>query len=284
MTNPLKGVTFPGLPGEFQIPQTPEDIGAASAEEIIATGTKGIASSAAGVTDANELPAGIWKGNNLANAPEGMPGYVLYHTYYYNAAQSQAWQAAYYWTTPGSAMMRTKTSDNWGPWHSFAPSVGDEWDSTKTYAVGDYCIYRNALYRCKVQHVNQAPTSTTYWTATTLVKELGHDYDNATIVGTRGEKFVYRKYVEVSLASLTATTAYTAYTLPHGIANVDKIIDYSFAAYSTTHTNSYPLPYFVNGTTATYVESVNPTNIIMRNTAAWGSGYAVAGFIYYTLK
>lgn len=28
MTNPLKGVTFPGLPGEFQIPQNAEDVGA----------------------------------------------------------------------------------------------------------------------------------------------------------------------------------------------------------------------------------------------------------------
>lgn len=28
MTNPLRGVTFPGLPGEFQIPQNAEDVGA----------------------------------------------------------------------------------------------------------------------------------------------------------------------------------------------------------------------------------------------------------------
>lgn len=51
--------------------------------------------------------------------------------------------------------------------------VSDAWKSTQTYAVGDYCIYHNALWRCKVQHSNHPPVEGTYWTATSVADELG---------------------------------------------------------------------------------------------------------------
>lgn len=50
--------------------------------------------------------------------------------------------------------------------------ISDKYSSTKTYAVGDYCIYNNTLWKCKVQHSGQTPVEGTYWTATNVAEEL----------------------------------------------------------------------------------------------------------------
>ena len=50
--------------------------------------------------------------------------------------------------------------------------VSDEWVSSKTYSVGDYCISDNALYKCKVQNSNQQPPNDTYWDNVSVTSEL----------------------------------------------------------------------------------------------------------------
>ena len=42
-------------------------------------------------------------------------------------------------------------------------SIGDAWTAGKTYAVGDYCISNNKLYKCKIQHTAGSVFDTTYW-------------------------------------------------------------------------------------------------------------------------
>ena len=42
------------------------------------------------------------------------------------------------------------------------------WSSTVTYAVGQYCIYNNILWKCLVQHSGQTPQEGTYWTKVSL--------------------------------------------------------------------------------------------------------------------
>ena len=42
------------------------------------------------------------------------------------------------------------------------------WSSTVTYAVGQYCIYNNSLWKCLVQHSGQTPQEGTYWTRVSL--------------------------------------------------------------------------------------------------------------------
>lgn len=54
--------------------------------------------------------------------------------------------------------------------------ISDEWDSSKTYAVGSYCIYQNALYECLVQNNGQNPsTATSYWRKTSVAEKLNLD-------------------------------------------------------------------------------------------------------------
>lgn len=41
--------------------------------------------------------------------------------------------------------------------------ISDAWSSSKTYAVGEFSIDSNVLYRCLVQHSNKRPPNSTYW-------------------------------------------------------------------------------------------------------------------------
>lgn len=51
--------------------------------------------------------------------------------------------------------------------------ISDEFDPNKTYAVGDYCIAYNKLWRCLVQCQGVYPAEGTYWTACTVATEFG---------------------------------------------------------------------------------------------------------------
>ena len=50
--------------------------------------------------------------------------------------------------------------------------ISDAWNSSTTYAVGQYCIYNNSLWKCLVQHSGQTPTEGTYWTNVTVANEI----------------------------------------------------------------------------------------------------------------
>lgn len=54
--------------------------------------------------------------------------------------------------------------------------IGDAWITSHAYAVGDYCIDGNVLYRCKTAHTSTAskrPPYASYWTAVPVASQLG---------------------------------------------------------------------------------------------------------------
>lgn len=51
-------------------------------------------------------------------------------------------------------------------------AITDAWTSGKTYAVGSYVIHEDKLYKCLVQNVGVMPPNATYWSATSVGKEL----------------------------------------------------------------------------------------------------------------
>lgn len=65
-----------------------------------------------------------------------------------------------------------KVADNTSAIEATQDMISDAYDSIHTYAVGDYCIYENALYKC-----NTASTTGTWdsskWDAVTVAEELG---------------------------------------------------------------------------------------------------------------
>lgn len=50
--------------------------------------------------------------------------------------------------------------------------IGDVYDPTQTYAVGDYCIYNNTLYRCNTAIATAEAWNSAHWTATSIASEL----------------------------------------------------------------------------------------------------------------
>ena len=54
--------------------------------------------------------------------------------------------------------------------------IGDAWVTSHAYAVGDYCIDGNVLYKCKTAHTSSAsyrPPYASYWDAVSVASQLG---------------------------------------------------------------------------------------------------------------
>jgi hypothetical protein len=52
------------------------------------------------------------------------------------------------------------------------PNISDAYDNTATYAVGEYCIYNNSLFKCSTAVTTAEDFDSTKWTATTVGAEL----------------------------------------------------------------------------------------------------------------
>ena len=70
------------------------------------------------------------------------------------------------------------------------------WSSTVAYAVGQYCIYNNSLWKCLVQHSGQTPQEGTYWTRVSL-DTLGSE------INALNSKLVKRKTVIKTISNQT---------------------------------------------------------------------------------
>lgn len=60
-------------------------------------------------------------------------------------------------------------------------SIGDAWMSGKTYTVGDYCISRNQLYKCKTAHTAGSTFNLGYWVTSNVCAEIKANNDTYTI-------------------------------------------------------------------------------------------------------
>lgn len=55
---------------------------------------------------------------------------------------------------------------------ALANDIGDAWTAGKTYAVGDYCISANRLYKCKTAHTAGSSLNADYWDAVNIAGEV----------------------------------------------------------------------------------------------------------------
>ena len=53
--------------------------------------------------------------------------------------------------------------------------IGDAWSSGKTYAVGDYCISGNRLYKCKTAHTAGSAFDADYWDAVSVASQISEN-------------------------------------------------------------------------------------------------------------
>lgn len=62
--------------------------------------------------------------------------------------------------------------------------IADYYDSTATYAVGDYCIYNNELYRCTTAITTAEAWNSSHWTEVNVSDELQSKMDKTNPTGT----------------------------------------------------------------------------------------------------
>lgn len=54
----------------------------------------------------------------------------------------------------------------------FMRSVAEEYDTTATYEVGDYCLYNNVIYRCTTAVGTPGAFNSAQWLAVSIANEL----------------------------------------------------------------------------------------------------------------
>lgn len=113
--------------------------------------------------------------------------------------------------------------------------ISDEWDGTKTYAVGDFCIYQNRLYKALIANVGQNPlTSTTYWQ---MVKVT--DFCGTTFVGSVGGRnpisIDSQKYGEFIAITVVGDTVFT-----HTLISAMMVDSARYSLVGSASTSSYP--------------------------------------------
>ena len=111
------------------------------------------------------------------------------------------------------------------------------WSSTVAYAVGQYCIYNNSLWKCLVQHSGQTPQEGTYWARVsldTLGSEINALNNNLDTLNTavKGKQTALKTWTTTfTNVTLKAGTYVKLGTAPSGIrpANMISIFPYMFS-------------------------------------------------------
>lgn len=88
--------------------------------------------------------------------------------------------------------------------------ISDAWNDSRSYSVGDSCIYNNMLWNCLVANTNMAPTEGTYWTR---VKLANTDY--VVERGTDGN-WMYEKWASGKYEAWCRVYTYYAITAASG--------------------------------------------------------------------
>lgn len=118
---------------------------------------------------------------------------------------------------------------------SISSVISDAWNASTTYAVGQYCIYNNSLWKCLVQHSGQTPTEGTYWTNVTVANEITSVNNSLSGIGTfellasptaNGTVTVKNmsnyRYIYLEMDYTGTELAFDASMIPYGIFKLKK--------------------------------------------------------------
>lgn len=83
-------------------------------------------------------------------------------------------------------------SANWGMMKNYiAPNVAPQYSASSTYGIGDYVIYNNQLYRCRVEISTAEAWTSSHWAATFLSNEVTGVYNEDYIINALGSNGEY---------------------------------------------------------------------------------------------
>lgn len=115
--------------------------------------------------------------------------------------------------------------------------VSDSYSSSKTYAVGEYCIYNDTLWKCLVACTGKTPTKGTYWTQVSIISEL-IALRQAISQGGGG-----MKALNYASTKKIDTTEYT--TTKDGVLVTGYYSTYKNTLPETSSTSSGPIHYYI---------------------------------------
>ena len=147
--------------------------GQASGSASTASDKAGEASGSASAAAADALKAEGWAvgKQNGADVGSGSPYYHDSASYHAGQAAGSASAAADSATAAAGSAAAAQTA-------ALGENFADEYDSTATYADGEYCIYSNVLYKCISAIETAEAWTAAHWEAVTVGEELS-DLNNA---------------------------------------------------------------------------------------------------------
>ena len=89
-------------------------------------------------------------------------------------------------------------------------NLASEYSTSKTYAVGDYCIYDSKLYKCTTAIATSEAWTPSHWTVTDCGSEIS-DLEN--VIGS----FIIRKTITFTATNIASkASTQTTFTIPTG--------------------------------------------------------------------
>lgn len=113
--------------------------------------------------------------------------------------------------------------------------ISDAWNSSITYTVGQYCIYNDCLWKCKVQHTSQTPSEGTYWTKTQIDDEILSIKNDVSTINSNLGKHCFIKE-NISFNNQTAYSLGNISTLTNGKVTLNNLKSVSICASKVTLT------------------------------------------------
>ena len=88
--------------------------------------------------------------------------------------------------------------------------VSDEYSATNTYAVGDYCIHENVLYKCKTAITTGEAFDSNKWVQTTCGTEFGELNSNLIVLEATStiDMTASRELDDITSSTLTIPSSY----------------------------------------------------------------------------
>lgn len=121
--------------------------------------------------------------------------------------------------------------------NALADNIDDAYDDTATYAVGDYAIYNNTLYKCITAVTSAEPFDSSKWSSVSVMDEIGQNASAISALNSRISTTTFSASVDI-----TNYTSYAnAFVCPSDgylqLESGNTVNDYMIAIVSTSNTD-----------------------------------------------
>ena len=92
--------------------------------------------------------------------------------------------------------------------NALADNIDDAYDDTATYAVGDYAIYNNTLYKCITAVTSAEPFDSSKWSSVSVMDEIGQNASAISALNSSLSDTCKMKEIAQTWESTTSGTTY----------------------------------------------------------------------------